>query len=63
MKYEYMINKSGRYVVPWATTPEEKSERDRCFVKVFGSRPLIVSPDFWEHLMSKYEIKILEMEE
>jgi len=62
MKYEYMIDNSGRYVVPWARTSEEKSERDKLFVELFGSRPIVVSPDFWDHLMGKYEVKILEVE-
>ena len=63
MRYEYIIDTRGAYVVPWADTPEIKDQRDEHFSKLFGVRPLIVSPDFWEHLLSSYEIQILITEE
>lgn len=59
MKYEYIIDKRGIYVVPWADTPQIKDQRDEHFSKKFGVRPLIVSPDFWEHLTTNYKIQIL----
>ena len=63
MKYEYIIDTRGAYVVPWADTPEIKNQRDKYFSNKFGVRPLIVSPDFWEHLTASYEIQILITEE
>ncbi len=63
MKYEYIIDSRGFYVVPWALTPEAKEKREEAFSNKFGVRPLIVSPDFWEHLLSTYKTHILKTEE
>lgn len=63
MKYEYIIDKRGAYVVPWADTPESKDKRDQHFSEAFGVRPLIVSPDFWEYLTSSYKVQVLTGEE
>ena len=63
MRYEYLIDTRGMYVAPWADTTELKDQRDECFIEAFGIRPLIVSPDFWERLLSKYEVQILITEE
>jgi hypothetical protein len=63
MKYKYIINAKGKYVVPWADTTKLKEQRDGHFTKMFGVRPLIVSPDFWEHLTSNNKVQILTTEE
>ncbi len=63
MKYEYIIDSRGFYVVPWAPNTEAKDKREEAFSNKFGVRPLIVSPDFWEHLLSTYKTHILKMEE
>ena len=63
MKYKYIINATGKYVVPWAGNTKLKEQRDGHFTKAFGVRPLIVSPDFWEHLTSSYEIQTLTTED
>jgi hypothetical protein len=59
VKYEYIIDSRGFYVVPWASSPAEKDNREEAFTNKFGIRPLIVSPDFWEHLLSTYKTQIL----
>ena len=38
MKYEYIIDTRGAYVVPWADTPEIKNQRDKYFSNKFGVR-------------------------
>ena len=63
MKYEYIIDSRGFYVVPWAATPELKRERDRHFTIKFGTRPLIVSPDMWDHLLCSYKMHVFKAEE
>ena len=63
MKYEYIIDSRGFYVVPWANTPELKNKRDNHFASKFGVRPLIVSPDMWDILLCTYKLHILKMEE
>tara|TARA_Y100000592_G_scaffold100310_1_gene179660 strand:- start:1560 stop:1754 length:195 start_codon:yes stop_codon:yes gene_type:complete len=62
MKYEYMINKRGKYVVPWAKSEDDRERRDRCFIDKFGVRPVIVSPDFWEYLLVENDVKVIEVE-
>ena len=62
MKYEYMINKSGKYVVPWARNEADRERREECFVEVFGVRPITVSPDFWEYLLAESEVKVMEVD-
>jgi hypothetical protein len=63
MKYEYIIDSRGFYVVPWASTPKIKNERDSHFSKKFGVRPLIVSPDMWDILLCSYKLQIFKPEE
>jgi len=63
VKYEYIIDARGAYVVPWANSSESKDLRDKHFSDKFGVRPLIVSPDFWEHLTVNYKVQILITEE
>ena len=62
MKYEYMINKHGKYVVPWARNEDDRERRDKCFIDKFGARPVIVSPDFWEYLLAENDVKVIEVE-
>ena len=62
MKYEYMINSHGKYVVPWAKSDDDRERRDKCFIDKFGARPIIVSPDFWEYLLAENEVKVIEVE-
>ena len=63
MKYEYIIDSRGFYVVPWAATVELKRTRDRHFASKFGVRPLIVSPDMWDILLCSYEMHTFKTEE
>lgn len=57
-----MINSHGKYVVPWAKSEDDRVRRDKCFVEKFGFRPLIVSPDFWEYLLTENDVKTIEVE-
>ena len=63
MKYEYIIDSRGFYVVPWAPTPADKDKRDKYFSKKFGVRPLIVSPDMWDILLCSYKLQTFKAEE
>ena len=63
MKYEYIIDSRGFYVVPWTSTREAKDKREKYFSEKFGVKPLIVSPDLWEDLLCRYEMHIFETED
>ena len=62
MKYEYMIDKFGKYVVPWAKSEDDRERRNKCFIDKFGFRPIVVSPDFWEYLLVENDVKVIEVE-
>ena len=62
MKYEYIIDSRGFYVVPWINS-EFRENRDTHFTNKFGVRPLIVSPDMWEILLCSYKLQSFKVEE
>ena len=64
MKYEYLIDNRGKYVVPNTTkTVDDRLKRDKDFQKTFNVKPLIVSKDYWQYLLAKYSMKTVTVKD
>jgi len=64
MKYEYLIDNRGMYVVPnIAMATELRLKRDKDFQKTFKVKPLIVSPDYWQYLLARYSMKTITVKD